>query len=103
MGEITQTELWIGGRHVAPSSGRYFDDLNPLDDSLYSRVAEATAEDMDFAVKTAQEAFKANRHRLAREREAWLMKAADLVDRDRQDYLDILVDDVGSPMFKAQF
>lgn len=103
MGEIKQTDLWIGGKYVKPSSGRYFDDLNPLDDSLYSRVAEATVEDMDFAVKTAQEAFQTNRHRLAREREAWLMKAADLVERDRQDYLDILVDEVGSPIFKAQF
>lgn len=103
MGEIKQTDLWIGGKYVAPSTGRYFDDLNPLDDSLYSRVAEASIEDMDLAVKTAQEAFKANRHRLAREREAWLMKAAELVDRDRQEYLDILIDEVGSPIFKAQF
>lgn len=103
MTEVKQTELWIGGRHVAPSTGCYFDDLNPLDDSLYSRVAAASVDDMDRAVKTAHEAFKANRHRLAHEREAWLLKAADLVERDRQEYVDILIDEVGSPIFKADY
>lgn len=103
MTEVKQTELWIGGEHVVPSSGRYFEDLNPLDDSLYSRVADASADDMDRAVKIAHEAFRANRHRLAHEREAWLIKAADLVERDHQEYMDILIDEVGSPFFKAEF
>jgi acyl-CoA reductase-like NAD-dependent aldehyde dehydrogenase len=100
--KIRQTELWIGGEHL-PASGKYFDDLNPDDNSVYSRVASGTAEDMDKAVKTAHEAFKNNQHWLAADRERWLSKAAQLVERDRQDYIDILVDEVGSPLFKAQF
>lgn len=100
---IKQTELWIGGEHVPPSSGEYFDDLNPDDNSLYARVASATPADMDKAVRTALDAFKRNRGRLAAEREAWLSKAAELVERDRQEYIDILVDEVGSPLFKAEF
>ncbi|MSQ98280.1 MAG: aldehyde dehydrogenase family protein [Xanthomonadales bacterium] len=100
---MKQTELWIGGEHVAPSSGKYFDDLNPDDDTVYSRVASGTAEDMDKAVKIAHAAFKNNQHWLAADRERWLCKAAELVERDRQDYIDILVDEVGSPLFKAQF
>lgn len=103
MPQVKQSDLWIGGEWAAPSSGRYFDDLNPLDDSLYSRVAEATVEDMDAAIRVARAAFEANRHRLAREREVWMMRAAELVERDRKEYLDILVDEVGSPVFKAQF
>lgn len=103
MTEVTQSELWIGGEYVAPSSGKYIDDLNPLDDSLYSRIAAATAEDMDKAVQVADEAFRANRHLLARDREVWFMNAASLVERDYQDYMDILVDEVGSPAAKADF
>ena len=103
MSDVKQSELWIGGEHVAPSSGSYFDDLNPLDDTLYSRVAQATAEDMAGAVEVAHEAFLANRHLLAMDREVWFMNAASLVERDRQEYLDILVDEVGSPIGKAQF
>lgn len=103
MNDVRQSELWIGGEHVPPSSGKYFDDLNPDDDSVYSRVASATAEDMDKAVRVAHDAFRENRDRLASERERWLSKAAELVERDRQDYIDILVDEVGSPLFKAEF
>jgi acyl-CoA reductase-like NAD-dependent aldehyde dehydrogenase len=103
MSDVEQSELWIGGEHVAPSSGEYFDDLNPLDDALYSRVAAATAGDMDKAVQVAHEAFKANRHLLAKDREVWFMNAASLVERDFQEYVDILVDEVGSPVGKAEF
>lgn len=103
MSKVKQSELWIGGEHVAPSSGKYFDDLNPLDDSLYSRVAEATAADMDKAIQVAHEAFLANKHLLARDREVWFMNAASLVERDFKEYVDILIDEVGSPLGKAEF
>jgi acyl-CoA reductase-like NAD-dependent aldehyde dehydrogenase len=103
MSNVKQSELWIDGEHVAPSSGKYFDDLNPVDDSLYSRVAEATAADMDKAVEVAHQAFLANKHLLARDREVWFMKAASLVERDFQEYVDILIDEVGSPVGKAEF
>lgn len=100
---VQQTELWIGGEHVPPSSGSYFDDLNPDDNTVYSRVASGTAEDMNKALETAHAAFKSNQHWLAADRERWLSKAAELVERDRQDYIDILIDEVGSPRFKAEF
>lgn len=103
MSGTRKSELWIGGEHVAPSSGRYFEDLNPDDDSVYSSVAQASAGDMDRAVRVAQAAFLANQHWLAADRERWLSKAAELVERDRQEFVDILVDEVGSPVFKAEF
>ena len=55
------------------------------------------------AVRVAQAAFLANRHWLAADRERWFCKAAELVERDRQEFVDILVDEVGSPVFKAEF
>ena len=103
MSKVKQYELWIGGQHQAPSSNQYFDDLNPMDDSVIARIASGTTEDVDKAVQNAHESFLQNKHRLAREREAWFMKAADLVERDKQEYLDILIDEVGSPIFKAEF
>jgi len=37
------------------------------------------------------------------QREAWLPRAADILDRRRAEVLDLLVDEVGSPIGKAQF
>ena len=88
MSNIKQHELWIGGQHQAPSSNNYFDDLNPVDDSVIAKIASGTTEDVDKAVQNAHESFLQNKHRLARERETWFMKAADLVERDKQEYLD---------------
>ncbi|MES9815382.1 MAG: aldehyde dehydrogenase family protein [Candidatus Thiodiazotropha sp.] len=103
MNAIKQHELWIGGRHSAPSSNSYFDDLNPLDDSILGRIANGTAVDVDIAVNTAHDAFVRNRRKLAKEREVWFMRAADLIERDKQEYLEILIDEVGSPIGKAGF
>ncbi len=103
MDGLRKHALWIGGQEVEPSSGEYLDDLNPMDDSVIARIASGTVEDVDRAVRNGHEAFLRNRHRLAREREVWFMRAAELLERDRQDYLDLLIDEVGSPLVKAQF
>lgn len=96
-------DLWIGGERVAPSSGRYFVDRNPEDDSPYARVAEGSAADVDRAVQSAHAAFAAYGRTLAAEREAWLCRAAALVEQYRDEFVDILIDEVGSPFGKAQF
>ena len=101
--DIEQLELWIGGEHTPSSSGRYFDDLDPTDDSVYCRVAQATAEDMDRAVRTAHEAFQSYRQTTPRHREQWLARAADIIERDRESIADTIVTENGSPISKARF
>ena len=46
-------DLSINGRFVKPSSGRYFDSINPANEKKLSEVAEANAADVDKAVKSA--------------------------------------------------
>jgi len=94
---------WIGGQAVPPQGDAYFDDLNPLDDSVYARAADGNAADVERAVQAAAQAFPAFRKLLAKDREALLQKAAALLERDRQDFIDILIDEVGSPLMKAGF
>jgi acyl-CoA reductase-like NAD-dependent aldehyde dehydrogenase len=96
-------ELWIGGRYVPPASDQYFDDLNPEDDTVIARVAEATAEDVNAAVEAAQAAFGDYSRTLAREREGWLCRAAEILERRQGDLIGVLIDEVGSPVGKAQF
>ncbi|MFO1377914.1 MAG: aldehyde dehydrogenase family protein [Steroidobacteraceae bacterium] len=100
---VVRRDLWIGGRHVAPSSGRYFDDHNPDDDSVIAHIAEGSTADVDAAVNAAQAAFADYSRTLAAEREAWLCRAAGILESRRQEFVDILIDEVGSPFGKAQF
>ncbi|MGI9343978.1 MAG: aldehyde dehydrogenase family protein [Gammaproteobacteria bacterium] len=101
--QVRTWEHWIGGKPTPSDSGQHIDDLNPDDDSVYARLAAGTATDIDNAVKTAHESFQTYSQTLASEREAILSRAAGLVEQNRQEFVDILIDEVGSPVGKAQF
>lgn len=96
-------EHWIGGAAISSSTENYFDDLNPIDDSVFSRVPAGTAEDVDRAVEAAHQAFLTHRDTPAAVREEWLTKAAAIMERDVAIFADILVDEIGSPIAKAGF
>lgn len=49
-------DLFIDGKFVKPSSGKYFETINPATEAKLSEVAEANAADVDKAVKAARNA-----------------------------------------------
>lgn len=100
---MTNLEHWIGGTGVGPASGTYFEDFNPVDDSVYSRAPAGNAEDVARAVEEAHRAFLANRDTPAAVREGWLVKAAEIMERDAAAFADVLIDEIGSPVAKAGF
>jgi aldehyde dehydrogenase (NAD+) len=50
--------LFIGGRFVPPKSKKYFETINPATEETLAEVAEAGAEDVDAAVRAAEEAHR---------------------------------------------
>ena len=50
-------ELFIGGKWVAPKSGKYFPTVSPSTEETLAEVAEANAEDVDLAVRAARKAY----------------------------------------------
>lgn len=94
---------WLNGQAVAPDRGEYFESSNPLDDSVYATAAHGNAADIHAAVASANQTFKSYRNSLPKERERILCKAAELLERDRAEFVDILVDEIGSPINKANF
>jgi vanillin dehydrogenase len=98
-----QLHHWIDGKHVPPGNSEYFDDLCPVDDSIYLRVASGTADDIALAVTAARAAFSRNRGLPPGVREAWLVKAAAIIERDAGLFQDVLIDEIGSPVAKAGF
>ncbi|MEW4981960.1 MAG: aldehyde dehydrogenase family protein [Cycloclasticus sp.] len=96
-------ELWINGEHTKPESNKYFEVLNPLDDSVYCQAAESNDADINKAVDAAHACFQTYSKTLAKDIERMLCKAADLIERDRAEFTDILIDEIGSPINKANF
>ncbi|MCG8440485.1 MAG: aldehyde dehydrogenase family protein [Caulobacterales bacterium] len=100
---VKSLQLWIGGEWRAASGAETFEDLNPLDDSLYAVAAKGTAADMRAAVAAARNAFSTYRKTPPNEREGWLLNAADQMVRRKGDIIDCLIDEIGSPIGKAMF
>ncbi len=94
---------FIAGEWVETKGGAVFDVLNPLDDSLYAQAALGTSQDMQKAIKAAKSAFPAFRETTPTQREAWLLRVADLMEKRQKDLIDCLVDEIGSPVQKAMF
>lgn len=51
-------DLFIGGKWVAPKSGRYFATLNPANEEVLTKVGEASSADIDRAVQAARSAYE---------------------------------------------
>lgn len=100
---VLATKLWIAGEWRDAGSGETFDVLNPLDDSLYAKAAKGTTEDMLSAVAAAKHAFQTYRKTTPKEREAWLIAAAEIMIRRKDELIDCLIDEVGAPLTKANF
>jgi aldehyde dehydrogenase (NAD+) len=52
-----QHELFINGKFVAPSSGKYFESINPATEQTLTTIAVANEADVDSAVKAARKAY----------------------------------------------
>jgi elongation factor Tu len=50
-------ELFIGGKFVAPRSGKYFPSINPATEQQLTEIAAANEADVDSAVKAARKAY----------------------------------------------
>jgi aldehyde dehydrogenase (NAD+) len=73
-------QLFIGGKFVAPRSGKYFDSINPATEEKLAEIAEADARDVDLAVKSARRAYKNVWSKMpGRERGKFLYRIARLI------------------------
>ncbi len=94
---------WIDGIETSFDPQASFDVLNPLDDSLYARAARGTEDDIDAAVRAAHGAFADYADSPPGRRETWLIKSAELLERDAAEFEQVLVDEIGSPIQKAKY
>ncbi len=97
-----QNKLFIGGRFVDAMDGATIDVLNPHDNSLITRVAEAKAADVDAAVDAAARAFPLWSGLPAAERGKLLLKLADRIEAEADALARLEAIDTGHPIRDAK-
>lgn len=100
---MTHGKLLIDGQWLDAESGERFDVLAPATEQAMGTAARAGAADVDKAVVAARCGFAVWSGLAPREREAVLLKAADiLAETGERDLLDTLIDESGSTITKAR-
>lgn len=96
--------LLIGGLEISSSSGQCFEVYSPSTGGLIGRCERANAADVELAVHAARLGFASWTSCSPSEREAVLLRAADLLaTQGEQRCLDLLIDESGSVISKARF
>ena len=95
-----RTSHLIDGEHVEPSGGTWFDSTDPCTGAVVAQIAEGNVEDIDTAVRSARRAFEEgpwSRFKPS-ERQAVLLKLADLLDAEFDDIALVDTLEMGRPI-----
>ncbi|HEX3913044.1 MAG TPA: aldehyde dehydrogenase family protein [Steroidobacteraceae bacterium] len=96
--DLKQHDLFIDGRHVAPSTGEYSIDLDPATEQPIAEVAQGGKADVDQAVSAARAALKVWSGIRAAERGRILQRAAALLEQYQDELVEIESLDAGKPL-----
>lgn len=95
-----QKKLLINGRLVA-GQGAVEDVLDPATGKVIARIGEASAEQVDTAVKAAQAAFEGWSRTPPRDRAALLLKLADRIEAEGAEFARLESQNCGKPLAAA--
>lgn len=94
---------FINGEYTAGSSGKFFDNINPVDGSKIGTVAEAKRDEVDAAVRAARAALKGPWGKMTvADRMALLHKVADGITARFDEFLAAECRDTGKPYSLAR-
>ena len=96
-------ELFINGKFEKPESGKYFDTINPADESVLSEVADANQADVDKAVKAARKAYENVWKKMpGKERAKYIYRIARLMQERAREFAVIESLDGGKPIRESR-
>ncbi|MEL4456090.1 aldehyde dehydrogenase family protein [Lutimonas vermicola] len=97
-----QYELFINGEFIPPVDGNYFETINPADNQVISKIAEASDEDVDKAVVAAEKAFKKWSEMPGKERGKYIFRIARLIQERAREFSVIESLDGGKPIRESR-
>ena len=98
-----QYDLFINGEFTPPSSGKYFDTVNPANEKKLAQVADANEKDVDKAVKSARNAYDKYWSKMpAKERGKYIFRIARIIQERARELAVIESLDGGKPIRESR-
>jgi len=98
-----RNQLFIGGKFVAPLSGKYFPTDNPATGEILAEISEAGVKDVDLAVKTARKAYTTVWSKMSgRERGRYLYRIARIIQERAREFAVLETLDNGKPIRESR-
>ncbi len=95
--------LFIGGKFVKPSKGRYFPTINPATEAEICKIAEATQKDVDDAVAAARKAYEGEWGQLSpSERSKYIFRLARMIQERAREFAVLESMDGGKPIRESR-
>lgn len=96
-------DLFINGEFVKPTSGKWFDTINPATEKRIASVAEAGTKDVDLAVNSAQKAYNGAWGKMpAKERGKYIYRIARIMQERARELSVIESMDGGKPIRESR-
>ncbi len=95
-------DLFIGGKWVKPESKKYFETIDPSNETVLAKVAQAGKKDVDRAFKAADEAFKSWSKLSGKERSKYIYRIARIIQEKSREFAVIESMDGGKPIRESR-
>ncbi|HUP88736.1 MAG TPA: aldehyde dehydrogenase family protein [Longimicrobiales bacterium] len=95
-------KLFIGGEWVEPSGDEHFDSINPSTGKPLAKIAQATSDDVDAAVKAARKAYEGWRKLTPHERSRYLYAIARHIQKHSRHFAVLETMDNGKPIRESR-
>ena len=96
-------DLFIDGKFVKPSSGNYFNTINPATNEVISSVAYANEKDVDKAVKAARKAYNEVWSKMSgKERGKYIYRIARIIQERAREFAVIETLDAGKTIRESR-
>jgi betaine-aldehyde dehydrogenase len=98
MNEKRTLRNFIHGAYLDPAEGRYADLVNPATGEVFAAAPVSGTEDVDRAVRAAEEAFQTWRDSTPAERQLAMLRIADSIERRAEDLIAVECENTGKPV-----
>lgn len=96
-------KMYINGKWVDASNKGTFEDYNPYTGEVYAHVAAGTREDATRAIEAAAAAFPEWSETPPSERRKIFLKAADIMERRKDELIEAMMEEVGGTVAISEF